>query len=659
MNESTLFSPIVSVIMPMYNAADSIGNAINSVLDTYRKNDIEIIVVDDCSTDDSMAVAEEIQKDNPNIHIYSMPQNSGSPSAPRNLGIEKATGEYITFLDDDDWVNADNLIKMVEYADYNHVDFLKGYLYVVNNNEKSIQNRLPYTSELNSNIIKHLISLQSTTQDFIVRRTLLMEKNLRYIKDLKIGEDTVFIASILSCANDVRYIDKYFLFYNKTAINLSSVSSTQHFGDREMNDQITAWELAEEILSNISLSYYHLRLHASFRNLLLSIVRFSEGISSETFIRLHTFASINKAHLNGKMNLHKRYEALFHSILEGDYHAYLDAAKKRLLIAGYDLKFVLPIIPYLSNDFSIRIDEWEGHAAHDKKQSEDCAIWADIIWCEWMLGNAVFYNKIVNSNQRMVIRAHRFELERNFGYQIDYSKVSMVFAVGYYYFEQFSSKFSIPREKMRLLHNYVEDSIYKYNKARQERFNIGMIGILPARKGFYKGLQLLVKLREHDNRFKLTIMGDRPENVSWINNNPSEKEYFDKCNTFIRDNQLSDFVVYGGYKERSVLYDDIDYVLSLSDSEFPESFHLSPAEGACSGAMGLILKWPGVEFIYPKDFVFSSIEEIEEQVLFALKDDEFFHNQVLKLHDFIVDNYSIDKFLKILGFYLKQLFSLG
>jgi len=650
--------PRISVIIPVYNAADTIGRALKSVMDIPRRNEIEVVVIDDCSTDNTKDVVNKIRQCHPNIVLYSMPENSGGPSAPRNLGIGKAQGEYVTFLDDDDWVDAGNMLKMADYASENGLDFLNGYLIVVNGQTQTVHNRLHEIPKSDEDVLKNIIAFQSANSVFLTRREVLEKHDIRYCTDIKIGEDTVFMAEILINSEKIGYIDEYFLFHNTTTVNLAELASTQRCGDREINHQITAWERAEEILSKsgTSLSYYELRLHVGIRNLLLSIVRFSNGISEETYRRLHRFCLDTRTAVRGKMSLHKRYEDLYKAILEGDFAKYCEISKRRLLIAGYDLKFITPVIPYLEGKFNVRVDEWTGHAVHNEKQSRECAEWADIIWCEWLLGNAVYYCRQKNANQRLIIRAHRFELGREFGRQIDYSKVDNVIAVSYYYFEQFAEQFAIPREKMRLLPNYVEDVIYSDSaeKSPDARFHIGIVGFVPKLKGFYRALELLAKLRQEDSRFKLYAMGRKPEELSWLKNSPDEAEYFETCEKFIQDNALSDAVVYGGFVERRELYKDIGYVLSLSDIE---SFHLAPAEGACAGCMGLMLRqWHGVEYIYPKEAIFDSLDDMAAHILRASSDSGFYAAQAAALRDYVMENYRLDRFLEILDRYFKQLF---
>jgi Glycosyltransferases involved in cell wall biogenesis len=650
---------IISVIIPTYQAEDSIRRAIQSVVSSTYYEGIEIVVVDDCSDDTTCDIVKNMQEEYGNIKLYSMKENSGGPSAPRNLGIEKAQGKYITFLDDDDEINSNNLLKMVNETQQEDADFSKGYLICLEGKERKISNRLPYKPDTTEETIRNMIINQSMTQDFIVRREVLMSNNLRYREDLKIGEDTVFVSGIFSKIKKAIYIDSYFLTYYKIPIDISNLSSTQNWGDKEITQQIISWKMAQEILKNININYYKLRLPAAFRNLLISVVRFSNGLTKETYNMLSDFANDTKLYVGQSMNLSSRYKELYNAILSRDYEEYCYQSKRRLLIAGYDLKFILPVVKYLEDEFNIEVDEWSGHDMHDINKSNKMIQWADIIWCEWMLGNAVFYSENKNKNQRLIIRAHRFEITRSFGNKINWERVDMVFTVGYYYYEQFISKFSIPRDKMRLLCNYVEQDIYSTEKISEARFNIGMVGILPKRKGFLRGIKILEKVLEKDDRFRLYIMGKSYTEVPWIKNNPSEKEYFDECENYINKHDLSKYIIYGGYVERENLYKNLGYVLSLSDNEQPESFHLSPAEAACSGSMGMLLNWPGVEYIYPKDVIYENINEIADEILKAYNDEEYYKSRADYFKEFVMENYNIYKFIDELKQYLVKVRIVG
>jgi glycosyltransferase involved in cell wall biosynthesis len=109
----------VSIITPNYNCGCFIEQAIVSVIaQTYQ--DWEMIIVDDCSTDDSYTIAMEYANRDGRIKVYRTEHQSGSPVEPRNIGIQKATGRYIAFLDSDDmWLpnKLENQLKLFDNKD--------------------------------------------------------------------------------------------------------------------------------------------------------------------------------------------------------------------------------------------------------------------------------------------------------------------------------------------------------------------------------------------------------------------------------------------------------------------------------------------------------------------------------------------------------------
>lgn len=94
--------PLVSVVIPMFNSAKFIPQTLESLLYQTLKN-FEVVVVDDCSTDNSVAVVESYaERFGGRLHVVKLPKNTGTPGLPRNVGIQFARGKYIAFLDSDD-----------------------------------------------------------------------------------------------------------------------------------------------------------------------------------------------------------------------------------------------------------------------------------------------------------------------------------------------------------------------------------------------------------------------------------------------------------------------------------------------------------------------------------------------------------------------------
>lgn len=112
---------LVSIIMPAYNCEHFIEESIRSVLaQTYTK--WELLIVDDCSTDNTWTILQaQAAKDN-RIRIFRQPQNAGSGKA-RNKGIEEAKGRYIAFLDSDDWWYSTKLQKQLDFMQSHQYEF--------------------------------------------------------------------------------------------------------------------------------------------------------------------------------------------------------------------------------------------------------------------------------------------------------------------------------------------------------------------------------------------------------------------------------------------------------------------------------------------------------------------------------------------------------
>lgn len=115
-------SPLVSVIIPTYNGESTILRAINSVLNQTYSN-LELIVVDDCSKDNTFEVVKNVK--DKRVKVLRHKENRGG-SAARNTGIKEAKGEYIAFLDDDDEWLSEKVEKQVEYLKSKESSLYKG-----------------------------------------------------------------------------------------------------------------------------------------------------------------------------------------------------------------------------------------------------------------------------------------------------------------------------------------------------------------------------------------------------------------------------------------------------------------------------------------------------------------------------------------------------
>lgn len=113
--------PLVSIIVPIYNSEPYLNRLFDSILNQTYKN-IELVLVNDGSTDNSLSICEKIAKKDKRVKIYS--QTNGGASSARNLGLSKSNGDYITYVDSDDKLDLTFVAKMIASALTNKSDMV-------------------------------------------------------------------------------------------------------------------------------------------------------------------------------------------------------------------------------------------------------------------------------------------------------------------------------------------------------------------------------------------------------------------------------------------------------------------------------------------------------------------------------------------------------
>lgn len=155
---------LVSIITPCYNSSRFIAQMIESVQAQTYKN-WELLITDDCSTDDSCAIVETYSSNDPRIKLFRQEQNSGAGIA-RNNSIEKAQGRFIAFLDSDDMWKPEKLEKQLAFMLENNYQFSHSYTLVVDENNKVVGlNKKPDRVSFRSTRIINYIGTSSVIYD--------------------------------------------------------------------------------------------------------------------------------------------------------------------------------------------------------------------------------------------------------------------------------------------------------------------------------------------------------------------------------------------------------------------------------------------------------------------------------------------------------------
>lgn len=196
---------MISVIVPVYNTSENLERCLNSILNNDYKQ-IEIICVDDGSTDDSLKILNKFKELDNRIKVYS--KANGGVSSARNFGLKKVTGEYICFVDSDDEITSDYFSHFIHIYEHYDVDLVISSIREVDLSKNIIREKILDRKIFNKT--ECINSLFETTSGSLCNKCFLSEiilKNkLTFDSDIHYCEDLLFVSS-------------YVMFTNKTYVS--------------------------------------------------------------------------------------------------------------------------------------------------------------------------------------------------------------------------------------------------------------------------------------------------------------------------------------------------------------------------------------------------------------------------------------------------------
>ena len=212
----------LSVIVPVYNTEKYIERCIKSIFDQSFK-DYQLIIINDGSTDNCDKIIRNLIKNRDNI-IYKKIKNSGVAAA-RNIGLSYASGEYITFVDSDDFVEVDIYKKLYNHAIANDSDIVGcAYKKIYKNSEKEIHPKnLSYFGKSLRESKEIICNSNPYTPLKIFKRSLIVNNEILFDVDLRIFEDLLFCYKLFLLSNKISFVDE--CLYNYNCLNESSLTS--------------------------------------------------------------------------------------------------------------------------------------------------------------------------------------------------------------------------------------------------------------------------------------------------------------------------------------------------------------------------------------------------------------------------------------------------
>ena len=207
-------NPLVSVIVVQYNAEKTLGRALDSILAQSYKN-IEVLLIDDGSTDGSPALCDEdARRDN---RIRLIHQTNGGVSVARQKALDCATGVYLTHIDADDWVELDMIEKTVAAIEAEEADILLTDYYEVFKHTTRRCRQNPGKDRSAAVILRKLLNfnLMGFCCTKLYRTSVC--RHVRYIpENLRFREDELFNARLLTHSPKIAYLPEAFYYYDKS-----------------------------------------------------------------------------------------------------------------------------------------------------------------------------------------------------------------------------------------------------------------------------------------------------------------------------------------------------------------------------------------------------------------------------------------------------------
>lgn len=224
LKQHTIGLPAISVIVPVYNAEKTLRQCVDSILSQEYK-DFELLLINDGSKDASPAICDEYARHDNRVRVFY--KENGGVSSARNLGLDHAQGEWITFVDADDYITSNYLVNVDSYSDSDLI--LREYIWQRGEKQR-VDHRVDSYNTLNKDSqIRNFLNTFLTTMYFRGNVAKFYKHsyiaNLRFNQKMKVGEDACFVHHYLLQCSTMRVLHNAYY-----CVRLSDDNSVDKYG---------------------------------------------------------------------------------------------------------------------------------------------------------------------------------------------------------------------------------------------------------------------------------------------------------------------------------------------------------------------------------------------------------------------------------------------
>lgn len=342
---------LISIIVPVYNSDKYIDRCLESLINQTYKN-IEVILIDDGSKDGSFQKIKIYTCIDERVKVFKK-ENGGSSSA-RNYGLDNCKGEYILFVDIDDYVELDIVEKMVNEININN------NCIVFSNNDEIYSDRVEYRKLFNSVDDKSKLNKSTVIREIasgraglicckLIPKYIIDKYHIRFDEDIKMNEDQLFYLNVAQYIEYFYHVDECLYHYDRR----NDKSITMKYQNEGYENQIYVFNKIESIFRNNNLSSSEdMELLANRIKSLLWFCINNEIQTSNIKNILCRCSRVNKilldSEINEKYKLYIRYSFINKIIIMG-------VSSKNPILITYTFVFIIKVIIPLKNFIRVKL----------------------------------------------------------------------------------------------------------------------------------------------------------------------------------------------------------------------------------------------------------------------------------------------------------------
>lgn len=207
-----MLNPCISIIVPIYQEETNLCRCLNSIL-SQTFEEIEVLLIDDGSEDRSREICEEYARADSRVRFFSKPHSGVSDT--RQLGMNYAVGEYVIYCDSDDWIENNMLETLYKNAKETDADVVVCDYWIEYREKRKVHKEFSEKFVSSKDICGQLQNFSFCLWNKLIRRTYIVQNNLRFLPNIYYAEDLYLNFMLLNLRPHISYIQQPFYHYDR------------------------------------------------------------------------------------------------------------------------------------------------------------------------------------------------------------------------------------------------------------------------------------------------------------------------------------------------------------------------------------------------------------------------------------------------------------